>query len=91
MLEDQIEAIMAQFDFRRVRKCMKLMDWKWAPCFKVPSMNELRKTARDMLEEVSKMPAGSRVATGGFWAFMISENHLVLQFSVASLDGKEED
>ena len=86
-LEDQIEKIIKCFDFAKVHRCMTLMDWTWAPDWRVPSITEMKTSARELLREVSGMPAGSMVLMGGFNATMIAEGCLLLQFVVTYCDG----
>ena len=86
-LEDQIENIMKHFDFAEVHRCMTLMNWTWAPERQVPSITRMKKTVRESLREVSTMPAGWMISSGGFTATMIAEKCLLLQFVVASCDG----
>lgn len=66
--ETQIENILETFDFKRVKKAMKALNWKyWTSDFKeyFPNIQELKKTAKECLEHAIKCDFSE---TGGFLA-----------------------
>lgn len=62
----QIETVMKNFNFERVHKAMKHLNWKWAFVAeedRVPSLMEIKNQARKMLKDaVTSTP----YSTGGF-------------------------
>lgn len=66
--ETQIENILETFDFERVEKTMKALNWKYSTSdFKeyFPNIRELKKTAKECLENAIKCNFSE---TGGFLA-----------------------
>ncbi len=66
--ETQIENILESFDFERVKKAMKALNWKYRTSdFKeyIPDIQELKKTAKECLEHAIKCNFSE---TGGFLA-----------------------
>tara|TARA_R110000822_G_scaffold137410_1_gene274931 strand:- start:2411 stop:2704 length:294 start_codon:yes stop_codon:yes gene_type:complete len=50
---ETIENILDEFDFHRVQKVMKALDWRWYGTEDVfPSVADLRRQARSLLEDV---------------------------------------
>jgi hypothetical protein len=78
-----IEAILDEFDFARVAKCMEFIGWKYFDG--QPDAAHLRKIARDLLEAVAK--DGTRMArTGGFVAVKDGDgdnDYLSIEFVLA--------
>jgi len=75
IIRDQIEDILDNFDFDKVKKTMDALQWLWYDTIGVPEISDLRKCARRLLTEASEkvmnineMPAESNMATGGFRA-----------------------
>jgi hypothetical protein len=70
---NDIEEILDEFDFYSVQKTMEALDWNYYDSpDKVPSIGELRRLARRLLEDVyeacsSEVPESIR-GTGGFEA-----------------------
>ena len=71
--DELISAIIAEFDFERVHKVMKFLDWKWAGGSKpkVPTIHKLKECARSLLKDAyigALKHKGERysVTTGGF-------------------------
>jgi hypothetical protein len=86
-LEDQIDDILDMFDFERVKKAMDALNWTWSRCDGVPEIYDLRKCARTLLRDVSKLdPDRASVATGGFWAGY-NNGVLSLSFRLDDQDG----
>lgn len=66
--EQQIKNILEEFDFGRVQKAMKALNWKYCTSdFKeyFPNIQELKKTAKECLEHAIKCNFSE---TGGFLA-----------------------
>lgn len=65
--KEAIENILDHFDFERIYKAMKALDWTWASTDGVPEVPDLRKKARELLKEVSKRKEDRiTIGTGGF-------------------------
>lgn len=79
-LDDLIEPVLDHFDFEKVHRSMKLLDWKWvgrssSESFEVPSIERMRETARNLLVSVVKLNNQYPITgTGGFWAEKSSGN-----------------
>ena len=71
-----IERVLSAFNFDKVQKMMKAVDWKWGgPIMngklEVPTVEQMRSEAgRLMYIAISR---GSNVATGGFEAYWMRE------------------
>lgn len=66
--EQQIKNILEEFDFKRVQKAMKALNWKYCTSdFKeyIPDIQELKNTAQHCLEHAIKHQLSE---TGGFLA-----------------------
>lgn len=66
------DRIMDNFDFEKVLAHMERVDWKWlrGDSYEVPSIFELRGTARQCLSHViESAEPSSDSATGGFHAY----------------------
>lgn len=48
-----IEEIMDNFDFKKVRKAMLALDWRWMDIDRVPFVSELREEAKRMLVDTT--------------------------------------
>jgi hypothetical protein len=94
---ETIENILDEFDFQRVQKAMKALDWRWYGTEDVfPSLGELRRKARELLEEVyNKEPSPFfMTGTGGFEATRTMETgdlnkYLSLKFVVSEWNNYE--
>lgn len=64
--EEIIEDILDEFDFYKVQKAMKLLEWTWAGQG-YPTIGEMRKTARGLLKDLIPLEEGG-AGTGGFLA-----------------------
>jgi hypothetical protein len=62
----RIERLLNEFDFDKVHQVMLHLDWRWQNG--LPTMQQLRATARECLEGVVNEPVGSECRTGGFAA-----------------------
>lgn len=102
-IEQTAEKVIEHFDFERVYKVMKLLEWQWCSAStedKVPTIGALVNTARKLLIEAgSKVYANSRnvfmVSGGGFKATATLEQDgeviLELCFYVTEFNWSSED
>jgi len=78
-VEDMIDEIMGEFNFGKVQDAMFHLNWKWAGTMKgVPTIDELREGAQELLESAAKSRLGNYIdeyhelgivcQTGGFKA-----------------------
>ena len=68
---DSIENILDEYDFQKVQKVMEALEWHWAVSDDgLPSIGELRRLARGLLEDVYRYEDAPfcMVGTGGFEA-----------------------
>ena len=87
---ETIENILDEYDFHRVQKVMEALNWIWVSSEgEVPSIGELRRQARSLLEDVYNKEASPfyMVGTGGFEATRTMETgdlnkYLSLKFVV---------
>ena len=88
--QELIDEVMDNFDFNKVAKAMKALGWVWATTqFDVPTESDIRKQARDILNNVydSSIRTGEDCTrgTGGFEAtYMLDYKMLSLKFIVSS-------
>lgn len=75
--------IMGNFDFDKVHKTMKLLNWKWAN-IGVPSISEIKKNAKYVMNRAYELESGY-CATGGFEA-KVTKHGLSLKFTVTDWD-----
>lgn len=76
VLYEMLENIMDCFDFNRVARVMKFLDWKWANLDgkeRVPTEPEIRTEARslmsDLIERIGTDREVHSIETGGFGVF----------------------
>lgn len=77
---DVLDEIMDEFDFDRVKQTMDALDWKWVDlkrldptdgfkekigCF-VPTLEEIKQVAADLLWSLATDPENTVLAAGGF-------------------------
>ena len=87
---EAIENILDEYDFHRVQKAMEALNWIWFSSEgEIPSIGELRRQARSLLEDVYYHTPSPfyMVATGGFEATRTMETgdlnkYLSLKFIV---------
>ena len=87
ILKDDIDYILDNFDFERVKIVMDCLEWYWFDLDEVPSIGHLRKTARELLKEVLTKGIKNNKdffqSTGGFEVkYFKSDNLLELSFVV---------
>lgn len=81
---------MENFDFKKVRNIMLLLDWKWyifdSGKFDVPTIIDIKKSARRLLNDVVKKDgAYYSISTGGLKVEKLEE-YIELSFNLTSLD-----
>ena len=83
--------VVDQFDFKKVRKIMKKLDWKWGAYndARVPKVEEMQETCWDLLNSVldnlEEIPAGS-ASTGGFEVYLENSGNLGIKFVLESAE-----
>jgi hypothetical protein len=87
-LDEQIDAIMDEFDFDRVKEMMTYCQWGWSTGegdeTEVPSGNDIRRTARRLLKRLVEEDCRIN-STGGFTALKLNDA-LYLFWGVDSVD-----
>lgn len=71
-LEDMIDEIIEHFDFDKVQTAMAALDWKWGSTqegLSSPTIKELKKAARERLENAAKARLGDYKFT--YWEIPI--------------------
>ena len=83
-----IEEITDEFDFEIVHRTMKALEWTWHGSVESPSIGDLRRMARGLLQELLK-DNNQCVGTGGLYAY--KEDGLVgLRFVVTHYEVEKE-
>lgn len=67
-LEECLDNIMDNFDFKKVHDVMEHLDWKWAGVGGVPTVDDLKEEAARLLWDVCNDSENCLIATGGFEA-----------------------
>lgn len=93
--ERHIQFIIENFDFEKVHNIMTSLNWKWY-CYSpnrremglyVPTIEQLKKTAVELLEYVYDDLNYDTTSTGGFKATRY-DDHLGLEFVLSSFDSE---
>lgn len=87
--EKKLIECLNEFEFDKVHKVMKFLNWKWAskdtPCH-IPSQYELRESASKLLFECLEYSETNKedwtVSTGGFEANSYFEDGNIIDFSL---------
>lgn len=92
--DDLIDDILENFNFEKVNIAMKFLDWRWASIGRVPTINELKESAREQLQNCIKEAKDNKtefyISSGGLKSFYsFDENFLELEFVLT--DWTEED
>ena len=81
----QVERVLDQFDFVRVKTAMEALGWRYTGAESTPDLRILRATAHRLLESAAnEREDGVEFQSGGFRASWHSGNTLFLRFEVAS-------
>jgi hypothetical protein len=74
-LHNNLPIVMDRFDFDKVHKVMTFLNWTWAGAGAVPTIDQLKSCAYELLhqavqsyDECGSPSTGASVATGGFQA-----------------------
>lgn len=94
---EEIEDILDNFDFEKVKKVMDALDWNyWDSVDSHITIAELRKTARRLLKKAYEAPASDQwfVSSGGFEVVRLmypgdTKNYFYLKFVVAEGDNAD--
>lgn len=78
-----IEEIMDEFDFNKVHKTMKLLNWKWRD-IGVPDIGEIRRNARYIMNRAYESES-KYCAIGGFEA-KVTKHGICLKFIISEWD-----
>lgn len=74
-IQEQIETIMDEFDFGAVHKIFQDNGWEYHDSDGVPSIGDLRRTARKHLRDVSRNPInGVGIGGSGRFTVIMTEN-----------------
>jgi hypothetical protein len=76
--EQQVEEVLASFDFDRVHRVMELLAWTWANLDRTPSRSELVDEAARLLRELEGTPGV--LGSGGLRASYKEDGTLSLKF-----------
>ena len=74
---DMVNEILSDFDFNKVHRVMKFLDWQWAKLGAVPSAVDLQKEAERLLGSLAGEPGVK--GTGGLRASLKSDGILSLK------------
>lgn len=76
--------ILKNFDFEKVHEVMNHLNWVWFKEGerKVPTVKELKKTAKELIKEIKKLDVDV-ISTGGF-EVRKDEDAIILQFVLES-------
>ena len=88
MSTELIDEILDEFNFEDVHRTMKALDWTWYGSDSVPSIGDLRRQARKLLQELLK-DNNQCVGTGGLFAYK-EEGLVGLRFEVTRYEVEKE-
>ena len=84
MSTELIDEILDEFNFEDVHRTMKALNWTWYGSDSVPSIGDLRRQSRQLLQELLKHNHYC-VGTGGLFAYRMADT-VGLRFEVASYE-----
>jgi hypothetical protein len=79
-----IEEITDEFNFEIVHRTMKALNWTWHDTDGVPTIGDLRRQARELLQDLLRHNHYC-VGTGGLFAYRIADT-VGLRFEVTSYE-----
>lgn len=82
--EKHIQYIIENFNFEKVHKVMELLNWTWLMSNDVPTIDELKKSATRLLNDICKEDFDTS-STGGFKVTKY-DDHLELEFIISNYD-----
>jgi hypothetical protein len=69
-MQEQMDNLIERMDFKAIREYMQSVNWTWAGYLDTPSIDALKRTARNVLEIAASSPRENTLAaTGGFVAY----------------------
>ena len=72
--QNTVDDIMDCFDFEKVHRVMKFLNWKWASTgSQVPEVYQMKRWARDLIKSAIK--DRTSIATGGFYVSYTEEDN----------------
>jgi hypothetical protein len=80
-----IDEIIDKFDFEKVKAHMELVKWSWGIDQQIPTLNDLKHVAIELLMDASNRKSGFWTETGGFMAMKCGD-YLKLTFLLESED-----
>jgi len=83
-MRELIEEITDEFDFEKVHRTMKALEWTWHDTDGVPTIGDLRRAARGLLQELLK-GNNHYIGMGGLFAYRIADT-VGLRFEVTSYE-----
>ena len=88
LTKKQITKLMERFDFEKVHNHMVATDWKWSSCEGVPTMDQIKETALQLLHyfEIGTL----RLGTGGLSVRTDACKGASLSFDVSHSDHYDE-
>jgi len=89
MSTELIDEILDEFDFEIVHRTMKALDWTWHGSVESPSIGDLRRMARGLLQELLRNDKYHSTGTGGLYAYRMADT-VGLRFEVASYEVEKE-
>lgn len=89
--QEDINYILDNFDFEKVKIIMECLEWYWVSCDTIPSIGEMRKCARGLLKEALLKGVENKkdmeISIGGFKAlYLRNGDFLELSFIVEEGD-----
>lgn len=84
-----VEEILDEFDFEKVHKVMVALEWTWHGSVESPSIGDLRRMARGLLQELLRNDKYHITGTGGLYAYRIADT-VGLRFEVTSYEVEKE-
>lgn len=88
-MRELIEEITDEFDFEKVHRTMKALNWTWHDTDDVPTIGDLRRQARELLQELFRNDRYHLTGTGGLFAYRIADT-VGLRFEVTSYEVEKE-
>ena len=89
------DRIIEEFRFEDVHDVMKRLNWKWDDFDRVPTVEDLRCVAYDIMSEVisywGHYGKGYNMSAGGFYASITKKGKLSLRFSIEELSTADID
>jgi hypothetical protein len=85
---EKIDLVLDYFDFKKVRRVMKALDWVWVGINRVPETKQIRSKAEYLLNELN-IKNYKALGTGGLVAEKTEEGDYILRFVLEEVDSYE--